>query len=204
MLSRLYIDNYQCFVNFTFRPKAKQLILGINGTGKSALLGALRSLRDFSIVGYKADQIFTPETRTRWQTLSQQSFELEVTGNGGKYVYTLWIEVASEKAKSRVVKETLDFNEKPLLLFLKDQVELFDDNHVKRATYPFDSDRSALAMLGVKRTSSKVEWFKQWLYKLYCVRVDPSHMGAEATGEEEYPENDLSNFAAWYSNIPTG
>jgi predicted ATP-binding protein involved in virulence len=144
MLSRLYIDNYQCFVNFTFKPKAKQLILGVNGTGKSALLGALRSLRELAIVGYKADQIFIPETRTRWQTLPQQTFELEVTGNGGKYLYTLWIEVANEKTKSRVVKETLDFNEKPLLLFLEDQVQLFDDNHVKKATYPFDSDRSAL------------------------------------------------------------
>jgi len=201
MLSRLYIDNYRCFVNFTFKPKAKQLILGINGTGKSALLEALRSLRDLAIIGYRADQIFIPETRTRWQTLPQQTFELEVTGNGGKYLYTLWIEVADEKAKSRVLKETLDFNEKPLLLFLKDQVQLFDDNHVKRATYPFDSDRSALAVLGRKRTSSKLEWFKQWLYKLYCVRVDPSHMGAEAKGEEDYPEDDLGNFAAWYSNI---
>jgi predicted ATPase len=26
-------------------------------------------------------------------------------------------------------------------------------------------------------------------------------MGAEAKGEEDYPEDDLSNFAAWYSNI---
>ena len=37
MLSRVYIDNYRCFVNFDFRPKAKQLVLGINGSGKSAL-----------------------------------------------------------------------------------------------------------------------------------------------------------------------
>jgi predicted ATPase len=201
MLSRVYIDNYQCFVNFTFKPKARQLILGTNGTGKSAFLGVLRSLRDFAVVGYKADQIFTVETRTRWQTLAQQSFELEVKGNGGTYQYTLWVEIQDDKSKSRVIKESLDFGERPLLLFQKDQVHLYDDKHVRKATYPFDSDRSALAVLGQRKTSSKLEWFKQWLDKLYCVRVDPSRMGAEAKGQDDYPEDDLENFAAWYENI---
>src|SRR5579864_807048 len=153
MLTRIYIDNYECFVNFTLQPKAKQLILGINGSGKSALLRALRALRDFAIVGYKADQLFTIETRTRWQTLNQQSFELEVAGNGGTYIYTLWVDVQDGKPGSRVLKETLDFNEKPLLNFMDDQVHLFDDNHNKKAMYPFDSDRSALAVLGRRRMS---------------------------------------------------
>jgi predicted ATPase len=201
MLSRLYIDNYRCFVNFTLQLKAKQLILGVNGSGKSVFLSVLRDLRDFMIVGSKADQIFTPETRTRWQTLSQQTFELEVAGNGGKYIYTLWVEVPEEKARSRVLKETLDFDEKPLLIFQEDQVHLFDDNHEKKATYPFDSDRSALAMAGRKTTSSKIEWFKQWANRLCCIRLDPSQMGAEAKGDDDYPKDDLSNFAAWYSNI---
>jgi hypothetical protein len=201
MLSRVYIDNYECFVNFTIKPKEKQLILGVNGTGKSAFLDVLKRLRDFAVVGYRADQIFTYERRTRWQTLSQQSFELEVTGNGGTYVYTLWVEVNDEKPKSRVLKETLDFNGKPLLIFLEDQVHLFDDTHKKKATYPFDSDRSAVGVLGKRRMSSKLEWFKQWLDKLYCIRVDPSRMGAEAKGEDDYPEDNLVNFAAWYGNI---
>jgi energy-coupling factor transporter ATP-binding protein EcfA2 len=177
------------------------LILGINGSGKSVFLEVLRGLRDFAVVGYKADEVFTSETLTRWQTLPRQTFELEVTGNGGTYTYTLWVEVQDDEHHSRVLKEALDFNEKPLLLVLEDQVQLFDDTHVKKATYPFESDRSALTVLGPRKASHKLAWFKEWLNKLYCLSIDPSRMGAEGKEEDDYPEDHLENFAAWYGHI---
>jgi energy-coupling factor transporter ATP-binding protein EcfA2 len=201
MLSRVYIDNYRCFINFEFRPKALQLVLGGNGTGKSAFLKVLRNLRDFALVGYKAPQVFTKESLTRWQTSPQQSFELEVTGNGGKYLYTLWIEVRDDKPQARVIKETLDFNRKPLLRFADGQVQLFDDSHKMNSTYPVDEDRSALANVATRRATSRLEWLKRWLDNLYSFRIDPSKMGAEARQEEDYPEDDLKNFAAWYSHL---
>ncbi len=42
MLTRLYVDNYRCMVNFEFRPKQKQLIIGGNGAGKSTFLDVWR------------------------------------------------------------------------------------------------------------------------------------------------------------------
>ena len=92
MLSRVYIDNYRCFVNFTFKPAREQLVLGANGAGKTAFLDALRAVRDFAVVGDKVQRSFNEETKTRWQQLTQQSFELEVIGNGGTYLYTLWVQ----------------------------------------------------------------------------------------------------------------
>jgi len=205
MLTRVYIDNYRCFVNFEFRPEAKQLILGLNGTGKSAFLEVLGLLRDFAVVkpGYRAGELFGPETLTRWETRPRQSFELEVTGNGGTYLYTLWIEVQDRQPRARVIKEALDFDGKPLALFQEDQVQLFDDDHIQRANYPFDSVRSALAMIGPRKANSKLTWFTQWLERLYCLRINPAAMGAEVKGEEkdELPEDDLSNFAAWYGHV---
>ena len=201
MLTRVYIDNYKCFVNFTFNPSARQLILGVNGAGKSAFLDALRAIRDFTGAGEKVDRIFNQDTRTRWQTLTKQSFELEVSGNGGTYIYTLGVQVQDSKPESRVIKETLDFDEKPLLLFTEDQVRLFDDTHEKVAEYPFDSDRSAVSVLGRRKTSSKLEWFRTWLDGLSCLRIDPSRMGGEAREEEEVLEDDLTNFAAWYGHV---
>lgn len=47
MLSRLYIDNFRCFVNFEYKPARKQLLLGENGSGKSALLMAVSQLKEF-------------------------------------------------------------------------------------------------------------------------------------------------------------
>jgi predicted ATPase len=204
MLTRIYIDNYRCFVNFEFRPQPTQLILGLNGTGKSAFLEVLGRLRDFVIVkpGYRAEDLFTSETLTSWQTLPRQTFEFEVTGNRGTYSYTLWADVQEDQPRARVVKEALDFDGKPLVLFQEDQVQLFDDDHLQTANYPFDPVRSALALIGPRKATSKLTWFKEWLERLYCLRFNPSDIGAEAKGEEgEYPGDDLSNFAAWYGHI---
>lgn len=191
-------------MNFTFKPKAKQLILGINGTGKSVFFEVLGKLRDFATIGYKADRLFTTETRTRWQVLPQQSFELEVTGNGGTYLYTLWVETQESKPLTRVLKEVLDFNEKPLILFQRDQVQLYDDNHAKKATYPFDPDRSALAVVGPRRGNSKLTWFKDWLNGLHCVHINPLEMTSDNKDKERdgdyYLEDDLSNFSGWYGH----
>jgi hypothetical protein len=44
-------------------------------------------------------------------------------------------------------------------------------------------------------------WFKDWLSKLYCFRIDPVQMKAERKDEEDYPEDHLENFAAWYGHI---
>jgi ABC-type Mn2+/Zn2+ transport system ATPase subunit len=35
MIGRLYADNYKCFVNFEYKPRSLELILGDNGSGKS-------------------------------------------------------------------------------------------------------------------------------------------------------------------------
>lgn len=200
MLTRLYVDNFRCFVNFEFRLAPKQLILGLNGAGKSAFLEALRGVRDFALLGYKANDVFPATTRTRWQTLKRQTLEMEVAGNGGVYLYTLWLDL-DEEQPSRVVKEALDFDQQPLFLLQDDQIQLFDDDHAKMATYPFESDRSALTILGPRKASRKLTWFKDWIYKLYCGRIDPAQMGAEAKDEDDYPADDLENFAAWYAHI---
>src|SRR4051812_35545775 len=103
MLSRIHIDNHKCFVNFDFKPKSKQLILGLNGAGKSAFLDVLRRIRDFAVVGSKVDQVFHSDNRTRWQNRARQTFELEVKGNGGTYLYTLWVDADDSQPRSRVV-----------------------------------------------------------------------------------------------------
>ncbi len=198
MLTRVYIDNYRCFVNFTFQPQAKQLVLGLNGTGKTEFLKVLGVLRNFVGGDQKVNQLFIPEALTRWQNLSRQAFELEVAGKDGVYRYTLWVDVQEKRAKTRVVKEALEFNSEPLVLFEGEQVSLFDDHHAKTMSYPFEPDRSVLSTL---RSGAKLRWFKEWLEKLYCIRINPALMATEEDLGGDSLEDDLSNFAAWYSNL---
>jgi AAA15 family ATPase/GTPase len=51
MLTRLYIDNFKCFVNIDYRPARTQLILGANDSGKSTLIDALLFLHLFAVLG---------------------------------------------------------------------------------------------------------------------------------------------------------
>jgi len=53
-LSRLYINNYRCFVNFELRPGGRSLLLGYNGTGKSSIFDVLAALQDISRRGSAA------------------------------------------------------------------------------------------------------------------------------------------------------
>ena len=198
MLTRVYIDNYRCFVNFMFQPQAKQLILGLNGTGKTEFLKVLGVLRNFVGGDQKVNQLFIPEALTRWQSLSRQAFELEITGKDGVYRYTLGVDVQEKRAKTRVVKEALEFNGEPLVLFEGEQVSLFDDDHAETTSYPFQPDRSVLSTL---RSGAKLRWFKEWLEKLCCIRINPALMATEEDLGGDWLEDDLSNFAAWYSNF---
>ena len=89
MLSRLYATNYRCLVNFEFKPSAKQLIIGRNGTGKTTVFDVLAMLRDLAARGKPCEDYLGGKTRTSWQDVAEQRFELDVKGTGGEYSYRL-------------------------------------------------------------------------------------------------------------------
>ncbi len=41
MITRLYVDNYKCLVNFELRLDELTLLLGPNGVGKTSVLEAI-------------------------------------------------------------------------------------------------------------------------------------------------------------------
>jgi energy-coupling factor transporter ATP-binding protein EcfA2 len=96
MLVRLYATNYRCLVNFEFMPTAKQLIIGRNGTGKTTVFDVLAMLRDIAARGKPCEDYLGGKTRTGWQHVFEQRFELDVKGNGGEYHYTLVVGLPEE------------------------------------------------------------------------------------------------------------
>jgi hypothetical protein len=201
MLERLYIDNYRCLVNFECRLAAKQLILGPNGAGKTTLFHVLALLRDFCFHGNFADDRLVGTTRTRWQDVPTQSFELDVGGNGGKYTFRLVVDAWGNPARPRVVEETVEFSGRPIFRFARGEVHLFNDRHEDKVQYPFDWHRSALATIAERKDNTKLAWFKRWLGGLLFISPDPRRMSALAQREAAFPAVDLSNFADWYRHL---
>ena len=201
MLTRLYVDNFRCLVNFEFRPQAKQLVVGLNGTGKSTLLEVLDGLRRFVCGDAKPEVIFLPETRTRWQQLNVQTFEIDAVIDKGTYQYKLSLEHWGSPQRPRVNRETLTFDAKPIFEFVTGEVHLFNDRHEHKVTYPFDWHQSALATITARRENTRLTKFKEWLSELYTIQIDPRRMIAMADQEDRHPSGDLGNFAAWYRHL---
>ena len=201
MLERMYVDNYRCLVNFECRLAAKQLILGANGTGKSTLCDVLSLLRNVCVLGEPAGEVLAGATWTRWQTVSEQSFELDVSGNGGLYTFRVVVDTVGSPARPRVLKEEVAFSGRPIFRFVEGEVHLFNDRHEDKVQYPFDWHRSALATIAERRDNTKLSWFKRWLGGVLCISPDPRRMSALAQKESVFPTHDLSNFADWYRHL---
>jgi len=201
MLTRIYVDNFRCLVNFQCDLRAKQLILGSNGAGKSTLFDILTLLRDFCANGDPPDGRFLGQTRTRWQNVTEQTFELDVLGNGGLYKMRLVMDSVGNPERPRVVSEEVSFSDKPIFRFERGEVHLFNDRFEDKVKYPFDWHRSALATITERKDNTKLSWFKRWLGRLLVVSPDPRHMSGLAAQEVRCPDQYLSNFADWYRHL---
>lgn len=206
MLTRVYVDNYRCLVNFSCTLGARQLILGSNGSGKSTLFEVLALLRDFCIRGEAADRESSParfvgDSRTGWQSVPEQTFELDVSGNGGTYQLRLIIDSWGSPERPRVLKEEVTFSGRPIFRFEKGEVHLFNDHFQDKVQYPFDWHRSALATIAERKDNTTLSWFKRWLGGLLVLSPDPRRMSGVAAQEAKNPDQYLSNFADWYRHL---
>jgi predicted ATPase len=204
MLTRLYVTNYRCLVNFEFKPSNKQLIIGRNGTGKSTVFDVLALLREVVVHDILFERNLGGDTRTRWQDVAEQQFELDVKGNGGDYRYTLVVADMGRPPYPLVKQETLDYDGKPLFRFQEGKITQFDDDHKPTPNLPFDFPRGRSGLVtvdGERKDSTKLAWFKRWLGRLQQVQINPWAMSARSEHESNRLAKDMSNFADWYRGL---
>ena len=201
MLRRAYIDNYKAFSNFTFEPGGLQLIHGRNGSGKTSFFEALDRLRAFVIEGQRTEQVFPERTRTRWDRRTIQSFEVEVEGNGGRYVYRLEINHDLPARRSWVRSESLKFDGRPLFLDELGEIQLYRDNHSPGSKYSLGGSLSGLGSVPARDVNTKLTWFKEWLDRAYFLQLNPVAMVPESGGDATRLSRDGSNFASWYRHL---
>lgn len=198
MLTRIYIDNFLCFVNFEYRPERKQLLLGANGSGKSSLLTAIRYLKWF----VKGDENrFTQSTRTRWQDLLLQIFEIEAELDGRKYEYRVEIGFASETRQPSVKLERLKVSGTPVFELANGEIHFFPNNNGQATTVPLETTKSALHLSQL--SNSHVRRFVEWMESVHCFHIDayPEAMDESADKEEREPDDELENLAGWYRHL---
>ena len=196
MLKRLYIHNYKCLTNFNIDFEELTLLLGANGCGKSAVFEVVGKLRDFIRGDAQVGELFSPTDLTHWSIKPEQHFELEIDIPGGRYFYRLVIEHVPERRFTRVMREELLFDDKPLFAFENGEVQIYRDDYSKGPTYSFDSGHSALAP--VTTSYPKLYVFRNQVRRFVTLSLEPKRIRSGSDFDTDRLSDSGENFASWY------
>ncbi len=198
MLKRLYADNFRCLENFEVRFDESNVLLGVNGTGKTSALDVLRKVRNLVVLGLKVDQVFPARDMSTNQRRNAQRFELDTQSEKDHYAYELNIEHTEWRDKMRVVHETLRHNDHCVFEFNEGDAQLYRDDYTKGPLVPFDWSQSGVGFLTERPDNRKVGQFKKDLANVVIASPCPPVMEAESRTEEDFLNPLMSNFVGWY------
>jgi len=195
MLKRVYLDNYYSHVAAEVRLRPLTLLLGSNGSGKSALLDALLSLSAFAR-GELASQTFEAWTLTRWDKRNVQTFEVELDTQGGtSYVYRVEIEFETED-EVKVQLERLTASSKLVFEYSGGVV-----NIPPHGPLDMPGNKRSVLDLNLAVIESEVEPFRGVLSALLLARLEPQSMGSWVKRSKNSVDVGFGNFAAWYRTL---
>jgi len=205
MLTKIFLDNYRCFVNFEVGLSRCTLLLGPNGVGKSALFELLDQVRRFVGGEFTATEAFPSQTLTRWQTSTKQTIHLGVEGGQGNdvhsYEYVLEVEHEPARQRCRVMLELVRTQSQVLFKFAGGDVQLYRDDGSSGPSFPFDWNRSGLTTVVERHDNKRLSWFKRWLQAVICARLNPSAMLSRSEREITHPRTDLADFSSWFRHL---
>ena len=148
----------------------------------------------------RPDRLFPYSSRTRWQSLPQQTFELQVD-LGESYRLRLELDSWGSPQKTRIKREVVSCNERPVFEFVNGEVHLFNNDYQHEGMYPFDWFRSALATVQPRPENTLSMNFKNWIETLHCWELNPRSLSKLTEREEIEPASDMSNFASYYRHV---
>jgi predicted ATPase len=203
MLKRLYVDNYNCLVNFEVSFGELRLLLGPNGAGKSSVLNVMFALRQIlSGSAMLTDpEVFPARTLTRWQTRRVQTFEFDVELQGDPLRYRLEVEHDPEARRARILREELTSDGKPLFSFIRGDVQLYRDDHSPGPQFPADWSMSDLARVPPGKDNKKLSRFLDFVRKVMVCDLYPRSLVTESRTEDAVLARDGANFSAWYRHV---
>ena len=201
MITRVYIDNFRCFVNFEVSPDRVNLLIGNNGAGKSTFIEVLHSVVELIVLGHAAEDAFPSNTLTRWDSRLTQQVELEIVGNGGTYQYVL--EVNHDIVRQTVVlnRELVKFDSRALFVYENDVVQLYNNEGKFGTQFPFRGTRSFLSQLEPRPENTLLQWLINSLGQVWLLKIDPTNIDSESQRESDSLDSDGSNFASWYRHL---
>ena len=200
MLTRIYIDNLRSFVNFEWNPPRSCVLVGANGSGKSALFEVLCLVQDLLVHGKRLEDLRFRSMVTAWRRLINPTVELDVVLAGESYRYRL---VGQHEHTVSIIEEELWAGNDLLYRLGPEGIELFGDTPAGTSPVkiPFRSDTSFLSALEARKRYGRILRFRDFFETMWSIKPDPRRLSEEPAHEAEWLERDLGNFTSWYRTL---
>ncbi|NOY89833.1 MAG: AAA family ATPase [Deltaproteobacteria bacterium] len=200
MITRVYIDNFRCFSNFEVEPARINLLLGKNGAGKSSFVDVLQRIVSVAIDGREVGEVFSAQDLTRWDTRSEQRFEVDLRVAGDTYTYVLGLERGSD-AGMILQHERVSCADRVLYRYQDGDVHLHHNNGSEGASFAFRGNRSFLAGIEERPETTSLMEFLTRLRAIRSYKLGPTQMESVSQEEQRRLRPDGSNFASWYRHL---
>ncbi len=199
MIRRIYIHNYRCFQNFDLKleDQSSVLILGKNGTGKSALSSALRILQSIAKGDNRVKQFLNVGDFAFNRTDEPVRIELSVELDHKVYDYAVAFELPEGFKEPRVRDEKLTCDGETVYSREEAQVELLAGS----TRFLVDWHVVALPIVQISGQDNPIETLRSWFSRLVLIAPVPSSIIGESREETLYPNEHVSNFAEWFSGV---
>jgi energy-coupling factor transporter ATP-binding protein EcfA2 len=205
MITRLYVNNFRCLVNFKAEFDSFAVLCGPNGAGKSSVFDALRLLRNLgtgdALLGGAGEQDVPRLEFPRWDNkATTQQFELSLSADGHSFDYLLHIEQKADFEKPRIISENARCDGSPLFERDLDGVRVQRADG-KEAGFPLDWRQAALAAIQPRGSIAKLALLQAEIAKLFILRPNPRSMEPESKSEAQYPDLSMVNLTSWYRSL---
>jgi ABC-type transport system involved in cytochrome c biogenesis ATPase subunit len=201
MIKRIYADNFRCMSNFTFEPERINLIMGPNGGGKTSLFDVVMGIVRCACLGWEVRTAFGVDTLTRWDTRTEQRFELDVLLGTDAFSYVLRLAHDRDQGRVAIVEETVVCGGVTLFAYRDGKVCLHDNAGRVGASFPFRPARSFLAEIEPRPENTRLMVFRDYLNGTRSLKLLPASIESQSDEESPGLRCDGANFASWYRNL---
>lgn len=201
MITRVYVDNYRCFSAFELRPERMNLLMGLNGGGKTSLLAVLAGLTRNLRSGAALSAIFPASELTRWDKRTTQRFEVDVALGDRDYRYLLVLEQEPETSHTSLVEEKVTCSGAVLFRYDNGHVHLHGNDGREGTSFPFRAARSFLPEIEVRPETRLLMDFLDYFGRTRVLKLLPGAISSQSGEESDSLDSDGSDFASWYRNL---
>jgi predicted ATPase len=203
MITRLFVDNYRCMVNFDLKLADLNLLAGPNGSGKSSVLDVIYGLQ--LLLSGEArvndERVFPFASLTRWHHRDIQVIELDVQLEAEQMQYRLEVQHETGGRRARILVERLTARDGPLFTFENGDVQLYRDNLSVGPKFGAEWSESALARVPPRQDNRRLTSFLEMMRRIRVCRLNPVAFGSDSPREDPVLQRDGSNFPSWYRHL---